>query len=72
MSSFVELKADEYVNVNGGGVASAVAGTLVGALVGTIVGIIPAAVAGDASVVGHAAITGASVGLWVGCGAPLP
>lgn len=72
MNEFVVLNENEIEELNGGGVASAFAGTLAGALIGTFVSLPYAAYKGDASIIGHAAIMGGSVGMYVGAGCPLP
>lgn len=72
MNEFLILNNNEIEELNGGGVASAFAGGLAGALIGTFVSLPVAAYKGDASIIGHAAIAGASAGLYVGAGCPLP
>ena len=72
MESFSVLEMNECIEIDAGGVAAAVAGAMAGAMIGTFASLIPAVVAQDPSIVGHGAILGASIGTWVGAGAPLP
>lgn len=73
MRYFEELSLEEVQeNINGGGVLSCVAGGLAGAIIGAYVGLIPSVVTGDASYIKQSVVTGATAGVWVGAGCPLP
>lgn len=72
LQEFTELNENEIQEINAGGVASCIAGALAGGMIGAIVSLPYAAYKGSLSAVGHAAITGASTGAYVGAGCPLP
>ena len=72
MTKLILLNDDELSEFDGGGVASMAAGAIAGAMIGTIISLPAAAVTGDTSLVGKAAIAGGSIGAYVGAGCPLP
>lgn len=67
-----ELTVKELETIDGGGFLSMVAGGLAGALIGVHAGMVAYAVTGDVSTIGKGTIIGASAGMYVGAGCPLP
>lgn len=72
MKEFTEMTKTEMESVDGGGFLASIAGGIAGAMLGAFVGLIPSLVTGDTSYIKKSVITGASVGVWAGAGAPTP
>lgn len=71
MESFFVLTEEDALDINAGGLLSAVAGGLAGGLIGTFAGLIPAAVTGNPSYIVKLAVTCGTAGVWVGAGCPM-
>ncbi len=72
MGDFIELNYEEIQAIEAGGLLSAVCGAAAGAIVGLYVGGTAAAISGDSKNIVQSVIAGASTGLWVGLGCPIP
>ena len=72
MNCFIELSQKDILEIEAGGLLSAVCGAAAGALIGVFVGGVATAISGDTNNFTQAVITGTSAGLWAGLGFPVP